>query len=73
MLSSAFAWKSYALQGLNFDKPGQIEYGLAKIKAKPVFLAWVFILFGLDWSSFGPCLNQIQLDLFSLSYMKYTA
>ena len=39
MLSSAFAWKNYALQGLNFDNFGQIEYGLAKIKAKPVFLA----------------------------------
>ena len=35
--------KNYALQGpdwkgLNFEKNGQIEYGLAKIKAKMFFL-----------------------------------
>ena len=31
--------KNYALQGLNFHKFGQIEYDLAKIKAKNVFPA----------------------------------
>ena len=30
--------KNYALQGLNFEKIGQIEYSLDKIKAKMFFL-----------------------------------
>ena len=39
--------QNYALQGRNFHKFGKIEYVLAKIKAKKVFLAKIFILFGL--------------------------
>ena len=30
--------KKYALQGINFEKFGQLEYHLAKIKAKMFFL-----------------------------------
>ena len=37
--------KNYALQGLNFDKFGQFEYGLAKIKVKTFFLhSYLFCL-----------------------------
>ena len=50
MLSSAFARIFFALQGLYFDKFGQIEFGLAKIKAKKCFycIGIYFIWFSLD-------------------------